>query len=96
MYKDLIALFKKVRKSEKMTQQQVADLCKASMFTVSKMECGKGIPRIDTFCDMCNAMGYMVVICPLPDDSKQKVFVKEVVVIKEKLVDYDHFNETID
>lgn len=48
------------RKSRGMTQRQLADSLNISDKTVSKWECGKGLPEVSLMLPLCNALGITV------------------------------------
>lgn len=44
------------RKAQKMTQRQLADILSISDKTVSKWECGKGLPEVSLMLPLCSAL----------------------------------------
>ncbi len=44
------------RKSKKLTQRQLADALSISDKTISKWECGKGLPEVSLMLPLCNAL----------------------------------------
>lgn len=48
------------RKSRNMTQKQLADVLLISDKTVSKWECGKGLPEVSLMLPLCDALGITV------------------------------------
>lgn len=48
------------RKSQKLTQRQLADTLSISDKTVSKWECGKGLPEVSLMLPLCNTLNITV------------------------------------
>ena len=95
MHKELIAQFKAERKRLGVSQEGVAEKCGVSHSTVVSVELSNREPKLSTFMEMCNAIGYMVMIAPIPQSIKPIEVVKEVIVeVEKKSVDYDNFEET--
>lgn len=54
------AFISEMRKSKQFTQRQLADLLSISDKTVSKWECGKGLPEVSLMLPLCGALGITV------------------------------------
>ena len=50
----------KVRKEKNITQRELADVLMISNKTVSKWECGKGLPEVSLMMPLCKALGISV------------------------------------
>ena len=48
------------RKEKNMTQRQLADILEISDKTISKWECGKGLPEVQLMMPLCNLLGINV------------------------------------
>ncbi|KAI4449255.1 hypothetical protein C823_003784 [Eubacterium plexicaudatum ASF492] len=48
------------RKEKNMTQRQLADILEISDKTISKWECGKGLPEVQFMIPLCNLLGINV------------------------------------
>ena len=51
---------KQCRKEKGLTQEQLAERLNISCKTVSKWECGKGLPEISLMLPLCNELGITV------------------------------------
>ena len=49
------------RKEKNMTQRQLADILEISDKTVSKWECGKGLPEVQFMLPLCNLLGLSLI-----------------------------------
>lgn len=94
MHEYLIKQFKYERRRQGISQETVADNSMASLSAVSKIEINKREPRLGTFMDMCKAIGYMVVIVPIPEELRMELKIREPEVIVPDPVDYDNWDET--
>lgn len=57
------------RINAKLTQKELARRIGVSEFTIQQWESGKGIPRVDQFCDFCEAVGVSADNIVLHNDS---------------------------
>ena len=92
MHKELIEEFKKQRKRQKISQEKVSEKCTISLSSVTKIETDGRAPMLSTFMRMCNAIGYMVTIAPIPKHIKPVVVVKEKIIeVEKEVTNYDDF-----
>jgi len=95
MYDELVAQYKSERKRLGISQTEASLKGGVSMFTVSRMESGESRPRLDIFVKMCEGIGFMVAIVPLPSRMIEKVVIEaieEPEVEESKEVDYDNWD----
>lgn len=57
---DIGKFISKERKNKKYTQKQLSDILNISDKTVSKWECGKGLPEVSLLLPLCNELGITV------------------------------------
>ena len=51
---------KECRKEKNLTQQELADKLMVSFKTISKWECGKGLPEVSLFIPLCEELNITV------------------------------------
>lgn len=53
------------RKEQNMTQRQLADILEISDKTISKWECGKGLPDVQFMIPLCDLLGMLALFLGL-------------------------------
>ncbi len=56
------SVLKSMRKSKHLTQKELSELSKVSYETISKLECGKKLPKYETLIMLLNALGYELLV----------------------------------
>jgi transcriptional regulator with XRE-family HTH domain len=62
---DADALLRAARRSRRVSQRELADLAGVPSSTVSRIEAGTTVPRVDTMAALAEALGFELVICDL-------------------------------
>ena len=64
---ELIRQLSKIRRSSRLSQAAVADLCKTSRATISCVERGEAVPELVTMIKMAKALNYRLELVPIRD-----------------------------
>ena len=96
MYGQLVKEYKSTRKRKGVTQEDVSSKADVSPFTISRMENGESIPRLDKFIEMAKGIGMMVALVPFPAELPPEPKVEEVVEEEDIVVDNEIDNWTYD
>lgn len=82
MYEQLVREFTEIRKRKGISQAQAAEGVNVSQFTISRMEIGENVPKLDKFIEMAKGIGMMVVLAPFPQsfppEKKEELIESEI------------------
>ena len=92
MYQQLVNEYKATRKRKNISQKVAGALGGLSPMTISRMESGESIPRLDIFIKMAKGIGMMVVIAPLPAELVVHPPKIEEKIEEVKEVNYDDWD----
>lgn len=94
LYEDLVAQFKRERKRQGLSQEDLGKIGNASRNVITRMESGANTPSMKMFVEACRAMNCMVAVIHVPngtDVSKARRVTLDIA--QEDDEDYNLFEE---
>ena len=68
-HEELIKEYRRIRKSQGLTQAQASEGVEVGPETIMSAETLRRVPSLKKFVEMCKRLGYILAIVPLPEDK---------------------------